>query len=123
MDSGLSSSDHIRKEVAHCVRNAGGKIAQCARIALVTGGDTRHQEGDDSRIARAMRSVQQHPDRVWPRNAPNGPDKRRHGTSCISDAWGVKTEPRRRSEGHLPPAFWIGESTSATRERGSLRGD
>ena len=70
-----------------------------------------------------VHSVQHPQGPHWPRNVQKGQDKGRHGTSCISDAWGVRTEPRRRSEGHLPPAFWIGESTSATRERGSLRGD
>ena len=53
------------------------------------------------------RSVQQLLSTVWPRNARNGPVKRRQGTSCISDAWGVRTEPRRRSVGQEPSAYMI----------------
>ena len=49
----------------------------------------------NSRIARAMRSSQHLLGTIWPRMSPKGTDKGRQGTSCISDAWGVKNSAAR----------------------------
>ncbi len=45
--------------------------------------------------ARVVHSVQHLLGIVWLRKSPNGPDKGRHGTSCISDAWGVNLRAAR----------------------------
>ena len=49
---------------AHGVRNAAGWSAHGARIATVTGGDSRGRGDDDPRMAIAWRSVQQSQDPV-----------------------------------------------------------
>ena len=83
------------------------KITHCARIAQLTDRDDRSRGDDDSRMAYAMRSVQHLLGTISPRESPNGPDKGRQGTSFISDEWGVRTEPRRRSVGQEPSAYMI----------------
>ena len=56
----------------------------------------------ESRIARVVRSSQHLLGTVWPLKLSNGPAKGRQGTSCISDAWGVKNSAARASGSKKP---------------------